>query len=143
MVSLCSSGGNKEESMRPTRRERRKVHLFIGFLVSFVGSALAVPGYSLADESGSVPYGKTDTAAGPEEEGALRVGALKLDVVLAYARQHNPTIKAAQSRLVAAQERPAQVSALEDPTLTYEGFNIPENFDLAHTDNNIIKFSQK
>ncbi|NOT56179.1 MAG: TolC family protein [Deltaproteobacteria bacterium] len=68
---------------------------------------------------------------------------LPLDALLTYAQAHNPTIQAAGLRVRAAQERPAQVSALDDPLFTYEGFNIPENFDLTHTDNNILKLSQK
>jgi outer membrane protein, heavy metal efflux system len=68
---------------------------------------------------------------------------LTLEVVLAYAQEHNPTIRAAHHRWVAAQQRPVQVSALDDPTFTYEGFNLPEHFDITRTDNNIIKLSQK
>src|SRR6185369_14442049 len=126
-MSVGLSSGSKEESMRPTRRERKKVHLFIGLFVSFVGFVRAVPGYGLVGDS-SLPDVKMDTAVDPEEEASLCAETLKLDRVLAYARRHNPAIKAAQNRFVAAQERPAQVSALEDPMLTYEGFNIPENF---------------
>ncbi len=74
---------------------------------------------------------------------SLQEPSLKLEAVLAYAQEHNPTIQAAQAHLRAAQERPVQVSALDDPMLTYEGFNIPENLDLTHTDNNILKLSQK
>jgi len=129
--------------MRETRRERRKVHLFIGLFVSFAGPALALPGYGLTDDGRSLPYVKMDRTGDTEEEASLLDEALKLDAVLAYAQEHNPTIRAARSRLVAAQERPTQVSALEDPMFTYEGFNIPENFDLTRTDNNIFKLSQK
>src|SRR5262245_9967008 len=129
--------------MRQRRRERRKVHLFVGLLVSFAGPALALPGYGLPDEGGNLPYLKMDMTGDPEEGASLLNEALKLDAVLAYAQEHNPAIRAAQSRLVAAQERPAQVSALDDPTFTYEGFNLPENFDLTRTDNNILKLSQK
>ena len=77
------------------------------------------------------------------QEEALGGGALFLEEVLAYAQEHNPAIEVAQSRWLAAQKRPAQVSALDDPMFTYEGFNIPENFDLTRTDNNILKLSQK
>ncbi|MBI3302169.1 MAG: TolC family protein, partial [Deltaproteobacteria bacterium] len=73
----------------------------------------------------------------------MRDEALKLETVLAYAHEHNPSIQAARNRLLAAQEMPAQVSALDDPMFTYEGFNIPENLDLTRTDNNILKLSQK
>src|SRR5690349_10158515 len=64
---------------------------------------------------------------------------LSLEEVVRYAHEHNPTIQAARARMLAAQQRPTQVSALDDPMFTYEGFNIPENFDLAHADNNILK----
>ena len=60
---------------------------------------------------------------------------LKLDAVIAYARQHNPEIRAAAARQRAAQARPAQVGALPDPMveLAYhnEGF---ERLDLGETD---------
>ena len=52
-------------------------------------------------------------AAGDE----LSASPLKLDAVLAYARQHNPQISAAQARWRAAQARPAQAGALPDPLL--------------------------
>jgi outer membrane protein TolC len=83
------------------------------------------------------------TGRGQSQDDTLGQEQLSLDVVLAYAQEHNPTLQAAKHRVMAAQERPVQVSALDDPVFTYEGFNIPENFDLARTDNNILKFSQK
>src|SRR5262245_50266223 len=129
--------------MRAIRRENRKVHLAIGLFVMFVGPALALPAYGLTDEGNRPPALKMDGTGNTEEEASLLDAALQLDAVLVYAQEHNPTIRAAQSRLVAAQERPTQVSALEDPMFTYEGFNIPENFDLTRTDNNILKLSQK
>src|SRR5262245_23423492 len=129
--------------MRQRRPERRKGHLLVGLLVSIAGSVLALPGYGLPDDGGNLPYLKMDTTGDSEEGASLLNEALKLDAVLAYAQEHNPAIRAAQSRLVAAQAQPAQVSALEDPTFTYEGFNIPENFDLTRTDSNILKLSQK
>jgi outer membrane protein, heavy metal efflux system len=129
--------------MHAIRRERRKVHLAIGLCVSFAGLALALPRHGLTDEGSSLPPMKMDRTGNTEEEASLLGEALPLDVVLVYAQEHNPTIRAARSRLVAAQERPTQVSALEDPMFTYEGFNIPENFDLSRTDNNILKLSQK
>ena len=129
--------------MRAIRWERRKVHLAIGLFVSFAVPALALPGYGLTDEGSSLPSMKMARTGNTEEEASLLDEALHLDAVLAYAQEHNPTIRAARSRLVAAQERPTQVSALEDPMFTYEGFNIPENFDLTRTDNTIVKLSQK
>ncbi len=125
------------------RRKRRKVHLLISLVGFFVGPALALPGYGLAEDGKSSPDVRMDTTGGTEEEASLTGDALKLEAVLAYAQEHNPAIRATQSRFVAAQERPAQVSALEDPLFTYEGFNIPENINLTRTDNNILKLSQK
>jgi outer membrane protein TolC len=84
-----------------------------------------------------------EAARGGEERGVFMSDTLPLDVLLTYAQEHNPTIQAATQRVYAAQERPAQVSALEDPMFTYEGFNIPENFDLTQTENTILKLSQK
>jgi outer membrane protein, heavy metal efflux system len=52
---------------------------------------------------------------------------LKLEAVIAYARQHNPQIRAAQARATAAEARPSQAGALPDPMvdLAYhdESFN--------------------
>jgi cobalt-zinc-cadmium efflux system outer membrane protein len=52
---------------------------------------------------------------------------LKLAAVIAYARQHNPEIRAASARADAAQARPSQAGALPDPMLDLayhdEGFD--------------------
>lgn len=77
------------------------------------------------------------------DQSALDGPECGLETVLTYSQEHNPTLQAARERVLAAQERPAQVSALDDPMFTYEGFNIPENFDFTRTDNNILKLSQK
>ncbi|HUI28280.1 MAG TPA: TolC family protein, partial [Candidatus Kryptonia bacterium] len=42
---------------------------------------------------------------------------LTLDVLVAYARAHNPEIRAAEARWRAALARPAQAGALPDPML--------------------------
>ncbi len=105
----------------------KRVRFLVSFLVFSAGYMLAFPGNGRADD----------------QEEALGGGALFLEEVLAYAQEHNPAIEVAQSRWLAAQKRPVQVSALDDPMFTYEGFNIPENFDLTRTDNNILKLSQK
>lgn len=108
-------------------KEERRIAFLIGLLVLVVGPALTFPGHALADEG----------------ETALSGEVLKLESALAYAQEHNPSIQAARERLLAAQARPMQVSALDDPMFTYEGFNIPENINLTRTDNNILKLSQK
>lgn len=108
-------------------KEKRRAALLVGLLVLVVGFALTLSGHALAEEG----------------ETALSGEILKLESALAYAQEHNPSIQAARERLLAAQARPMQVSALDDPMFTYEGFNIPENFDVTRTDNNILKLSQK
>ena len=113
--------------MSETRKERRRLPLLLSRFMLVAGLVLTLPGQGWAEE----------------EEAALSEEALKLETVLSYAQAHNPSIQAARERLLAAQERPAQVSALDDPMVTYEGFNIPENFDLTRTDNSILKLSQK
>jgi outer membrane protein, heavy metal efflux system len=52
---------------------------------------------------------------------------LTLDAAVAYARDHNPEIRAARARQHAAQARPTQVGALPDPTLDLAYHN--ETFD--------------
>ncbi len=52
---------------------------------------------------------------------------LTLDAAVAYARAHNPEIRAARARQHAAQARPTQVGALPDPTLDLAYHN--ETFD--------------
>jgi len=125
------------------KRKRKSAPLFLGLLVFFVGLALVLSGAGLAAESRGLSQEDANKTRASEEETALQSQVLKLEAVLAYASEHNPSVQAARDRLLAAQERPAQVSALDDPMFTYEGFNIPENFDLARTDNNILKLSQK
>ncbi|HVO27280.1 MAG TPA: TolC family protein [Candidatus Margulisiibacteriota bacterium] len=54
-------------------------------------------------------------------------GPLKLDTVVAYARQHNPEIRAAVSKWHAAEARPAQAGSLPDPMVDVAYHN--ESFD--------------
>jgi outer membrane protein, heavy metal efflux system len=77
------------------------------------------------------------------EQSALDGPECRLETVLTYSQEHNPTLQAARERVRAASEQPVQAAALDDPVFTYEGFNIPESFDLTRTDNNIFKLSQK
>lgn len=102
-------------------------HFFVSLLVLAAGFGLTVPEPSRADA----------------HEETLDRRTVSLEAVLTYAQAHNPKIQAAKQRVLAAQERPPQVSAMDDPVFTYEGFNIPEHFDLTRTDNNILKLSQK
>ncbi len=69
--------------------------------------------------------------------------ALPLADVLAEAQERNPELRAARDRARAMAAIPAQVSAYDDPTLSYEGWNIPDSLRIDRADNNIFKISQK
>lgn len=130
--------------MRETKREWRRVSLLMSLLVSFVGPALTLPASSLADEGEGFLSDKVDETGGAKEERtSLLDEALKLTAVLAYAQEHNPTLKTAQSRLLAAQQVPAQVSAYDDPMVMWDNWNAPESLRLDQADNNIFRISQK
>lgn len=122
---------------------KTSVLFLLGLPVVCISLVFAHPQVSVANENTVSEVRSGGTTRGNEDEAALLHEALPLDSVLTYALEHNPTISAARARQRAAHERPAQVSALDDPMFTYEGFNIPENFDLTRTDNNIFKLSQK
>jgi len=122
---------------------RTNVPLLLGVLLLVVNLGFILPRVSFAEDGTTSESLTDDTAHSGEGEAVFLHETLSLDAVLTYAQEHNPTIRAACARVRAAQERPAQVSALDDPMFTYEGFNIPENFDLTRTDNNILKLSQK
>lgn len=115
----------------------------LGLLLVCTSSVFALPRVSFANDSTMSEARVGETVHGGEEDTVFRHEALSLYTVLAYAQEHSPTIQAARARVLAAQERPVQASALDDPMFTYEGFNIPEHFDLTRTDNNILKLSQK
>src|SRR5262245_27179813 len=76
-------------------------------------------------------------AAGPPAD------QLRLDDVLALARENNPEIRAARSRARAAEAGPAQARAWEDPVLSWEAWNAPENMNVAEAENNIFRLAQK
>ncbi len=127
----------------PATTHRTNVPLLLGLLLVSMSPVFILARTSFAKDSTVSDTFVDDAVHGSEEDEALLNKTLFLDAVLTYAQKHNPTIQAAKHRLLAAQERPTQVSALDDPMFTYEGFNIPENFDLTRTDNNILKLSQK
>ena len=52
---------------------------------------------------------------------------LRLDDVIAIALRDNPAIANAGQRAAALHARPAQVSAYDDPTLSWEAWDIPES----------------
>lgn len=68
---------------------------------------------------------------------------LRLEDVLKQARQDNPQLQAARQRAAAAASVPTRVSALDDPTVSYEEWNAPDSFRPDRADNNIIRLSQK
>ncbi|MGH8626276.1 MAG: TolC family protein [Gammaproteobacteria bacterium] len=128
--------------MNAPRRERKPLRM--GLFVSIAGSVLVLVGPALAGDGQTRPYvGIDNTGDAGEGEAFLTDEALKLEEVLAYAQERNPAIKVAESRLLAAQKVPAQASSYEDPTLTWEAWNAPENFRLNEAGNNIFKLSQK
>jgi outer membrane protein TolC len=69
--------------------------------------------------------------------------ALHLEDVLALAREANPEIQAVRSRARAAEAVPAQTRAWDDPVLSWEAWNTPDNFNVAHADNNIFRVAQR
>ena len=129
--------------MHLIRQWRSRTAFLIRLGVVFVGVVLLLYDVARADKYNSLLYEEKNTIDVGDESESFANDPLMLETLLAYASAHNPAIRAASNRLLAARERPAQVSALDDPMFTYEGFNIPENFDLTRTDNNILKLSQK
>lgn len=121
---------------------RTSVPLLLSLLLVVMSLVFVLPRVSFADD-GTMSKVPTDDTARGEEEAVFLHEALPLDAVLTYAQGHNATIRATRARLHAAQERPAQASALDDPMFTYEGFSMPENLDVSRTDSNILKLSQK
>ena len=68
---------------------------------------------------------------------------LRLANVIEQARQENPQLRAAQQRAKAAAAIPPRVSALDDPTVSYEEWNAPNSFRPDRADNNIVRLAQK
>jgi outer membrane protein TolC len=68
---------------------------------------------------------------------------LRLADVLELARQANPEIQAVRQRAAALRSVPAQVSAYDDPTLSWEAWDIPESVRIDKAENNIFRLSQK
>jgi cobalt-zinc-cadmium efflux system outer membrane protein len=89
------------------------------------GLALAVWTFVLSAEA------RADPSALAEADDALP-SPLRIEHVLRYAREHRAEIAAARARARAAGERPAQVSALEDPTLSPSIDHLPFRLDGAN-----------
>ena len=68
---------------------------------------------------------------------------LRLADVLESAQQANPAIQVVRQRAAAMRAVPAQVSAYDDPTLSWEAWNVPESLRVDQADNNIFRLAQK
>jgi len=68
---------------------------------------------------------------------------LRLADVLDIARQTNPQIDAARENAAALRAVPAQVSSYDDPTLSWEGWDIPDSLNVGQAQNNIFRLAQK
>jgi cobalt-zinc-cadmium efflux system outer membrane protein len=68
---------------------------------------------------------------------------LMLDDLIAEAKRQNPELLAARDRALAMASVPQQVSALDDPTLSWEAWNIPDSLRVDRADNNIFRVAQK
>jgi outer membrane protein TolC len=119
------------------------MHVLIGLLVPLAGSPLVLPNYSLAENDRSSAYEKIDEGSSFEEDAALRSDTVKLEAVLAYAQEHNPAVRAARSRLLAARQVPPQASAYDDPMVMWDNWNTPESLRIDRASNNIFRLSQK
>lgn len=82
-------------------------------------------------------------AAGLAANGVRAEEPLRLADVVAAALDANPSIAVARQRAQAMREVPAQVSAYDDPTLSWEGWDIPESLRVDQAENNIFRLSQK
>lgn len=74
---------------------------------------------------------------GREEE------VVHLEDLLREVKEKNPAVEAARNEARAMAAVPAQARALDDPTLSYEAWNIPESFRIDRADNNIFRLAQK
>lgn len=77
------------------------------------------------------------------QEEELSRPVLRLASLVAEARSANPDVRIARDRARAMAAVPDQVSALDDPTLSYEAWNVPESLRIDRADNNIFRLSQK
>jgi outer membrane protein TolC len=80
----------------------------------------------------------TASAAGADTGESLRLAD-----VLEIARQANPEIRIARQRAAALRAVPAQVSSYDDPTLSWEAWDIPESMRIDKAENNIFRVAQK
>jgi len=86
------------------------------------------------------------SAAPPDahaDEPSPAPAVLRLDDVLREARERNPEIRAARARAAAAGAVPARVSAWDDPTLSWEAWDVPDSLRVDEAENNIFRIAQK
>jgi outer membrane protein TolC len=122
--------------------KRQCVTLLVAGIL-FVRPAVVLPGLSLADDGQSLPNVIMDRTGDSKEEASVANDSLTLGAVLTYAEAHNPAIKAARGRLLAARQVPAQVSAYDDPLVMWDNWNAPESLRIDQAGNNIFRLSQK
>jgi len=95
------------------------------------------------------PYSPTIVAALVIAGAAVALAApataapLRLAEAIDIALRDNPLIAGAGDRARAMQEVPAQVSAYDDPTLSWEAWDIPDSLRVDQAENNIFRLSQK
>ncbi|MEO8605036.1 MAG: TolC family protein [bacterium] len=68
---------------------------------------------------------------------------LRLADAIDMALRDNPLIAGAGDRARAMQEVPAQASAYDDPTLSWEAWDFPDSLRVDQAENNIFRLSQK
>ena len=77
---------------------------------------------------------------------AVRAGEaapLRLADVLARAQEANPEIRVVRQRAAAMHAVPAQVSAYDDPTVSWEAWDFPDSWRIDQAENNIFRLAQK
>lgn len=103
------------------------------------GTLRTVASYGLLLFVAAVP--SRSVAESHEDKGGG--GVLRLSDLVAEVRERNPELQVARDRSRAMAAVPDQVSALDDPTLSYEAWNVPESLRIDRADNNIFRLSQK
>ena len=112
---------------------------------SFHGGTIAVPACTSIRPYAAAALLAASIAwsAAPRAARAQTAAPLRLSDVLETARQANPSIQAVRQRAAALRAVPPQVSAYDDPTLSWEAWNVPESWRVDQADNNIFRLSQK
>lgn len=128
--------------MHATTR-RTSVPLLLGLLLVYMSLVFALPRVSFANDGTMSEARSGDTARSGEGESAFLQETLPLDALLTYAQEHNPAIRAARSRLLAAQKVPTQASAYDDPMVMWDNWNAPESLRVDRAGNNIFRLSQR